>query len=72
MHVRVNMHKNLDKARSESNDALRNLNIQKRHNSDLKRRIEELLKELQLSKANRYCAASREGLTALLSSPKCI
>ena len=52
MHVRVNMQKNLEKARSENNDALRNLNIQKRHNSDLKRRIEELEKELQLNKAN--------------------
>ena len=52
MHVRVNMQKNMEKARSDSNDSLRNLNIQKRHNSDLRRRVEELEKELQLSKAN--------------------
>ncbi|GMH86644.1 hypothetical protein TrST_g13918 [Triparma strigata] len=48
--IRLNMQRNLESARGESNDALRNLNMQKRHNAELKRRAEELEKELALAR----------------------
>ena len=51
--IRLNMQRNLESARGESNDALRNLNMQKRHNAELKRRAEELEKELALARKHR-------------------